>query len=102
MSQGSGEDAKSHTIQEFCDLEKFSVGYFHKLKRLGLAPRVINPVGRLMRITAEERRAWHERMYAAGQKTTAKKQSQRRSEASRRAGKAAAASPNFSRRRKVG
>jgi hypothetical protein len=82
------DEETSMTIQQFCALENFSIGYFYKLKQLGMAPRVVNPPGtNLQRITADERRAWHERMYKATQKDAAKREAERRSEIARRAGK---------------
>jgi hypothetical protein len=86
------DDETSFTIQQFCALENFSIAYFYKLKQLGNAPRVVNPPGtNLHRITADERRAWHERMYEAGKQDAAKREAERRSEITRRAGKIAAA-----------
>jgi hypothetical protein len=89
------DETTSYTIQQFCALENFSPAYFYKLRRLGLAPRIVNPPGtNLHRITPDERRAWHERMYKAGKQTAARREAKRRTEIARHAGKIAAKLPS--------
>jgi hypothetical protein len=96
----SENEDRSISIGEFCLLEGFSLGYFYKLKKLGLAPKILHPPGtQIFRITAQARRDWHSRMEKEGQTKAAKQEAQRRTELGRRAGKAAAASPNFNRRK---
>lgn len=45
------------TIAEFCDAHGFSRGHYYTLKRLGLAPRVMQLAGRVL-ISAEAAADW--------------------------------------------
>lgn len=58
------DDGPSVSIDGFCELEDFSLATYHKLKKLGLAPRemCIPGLSRTVRITAKARREWHEKM----------------------------------------
>jgi hypothetical protein len=95
------DEETSLTIPQFCALEKFSITYFYKLKRLGLAPKVVNPPGtNLHRITPAARRDWHQRMYLLGQEEEAQREAARRADTAARAGKIAAASPAHHSKRK--
>jgi len=95
------EEESSLTIQQFCAVENFSIGYFYKLKQMGLGPRVVNPPGtNLHRITADERRAWHARMYEASTQDKARQEAARRSAITSRAGKIAAKLPSHHSNRK--
>jgi len=47
----------SMTIQQWCDLHRFSRGEFYRLKKLGIAPRTFN-VGRCVRITESANAEW--------------------------------------------
>jgi hypothetical protein len=88
------DEEPSMSLQRFMALEDMSTATFYDLKRRGLAPRIVNPPGtNWQRITAAERRAWHERMYKLGQKEEAKREAERRAALASRAGKLAAQSP---------
>jgi hypothetical protein len=89
-----GEQARSLTRAEFCALERMSLSTYHKLKRAGLGPDEIKfPGMAFVRITAEARREWHERIEAWRKSHAAALEGQRRSALASKAGKIAAASP---------
>jgi len=84
---------RSLTIREFCELEGISRTSYHKLQRTGLGPIELRAPGMtLVRITPAARGQWHERMAALQKQECAERERQRRSDASRRAGRKAAES----------
>jgi hypothetical protein len=88
------EQVRALTRAEFCALERMSLSTFHKLKRAGLGPDEVHfPGMAFVRITAEARREWHERIEAWRKSKAAELEEQRRSALASRAGKKAAASP---------
>lgn len=96
------DDERSLTFEQWCEAEQISQGVGYKLKRLGLAPKFTHPPGtNIYRVSPVARREWHERMQKLATSKTAKLEAKRRSEIRRRAGKAAAASPNFNRKTKL-
>lgn len=53
----------SQTIAEFCAHERISKATFYKLRAAGLGPDELRaPKTTIVRITAEARAAWHQRM----------------------------------------
>ena len=82
----------SLTIAELCQLERFTPAYYYKLKARGLAPDETR-IGSLIRITAEARRRWHERMAALAQSEAAQLEAMRKHAQTVAAGRAAARSP---------
>jgi len=49
------------TVDEFCKNEKISRAMFYKLKKQGLAPKILK-IGRLTRITESAVIDWHKKM----------------------------------------
>jgi hypothetical protein len=54
--------ARPGNIRQFCEVEGFTAGYYHKLRRLGLGPRERRLPGGIVQIMPEDRLAWRERM----------------------------------------
>lgn len=55
-------ERKTYTIQQFCDAYGMSKAYFHKLRKSGLAPKVIQITERKCLITIETADEWCKRM----------------------------------------
>jgi hypothetical protein len=93
------------SIAAFCDSEGMSRAFFYALKRRGMAPQLTEIVMpgepginrgrglRLVRISAESRRAWRERIAQARASEAAELEVARAREQRVAAGKLAAASP---------
>lgn len=89
----SDGNERSLTISQFCKLEGISRTSYHKLQRTGLGPTELRAPGMtFVRVTPEARREWHERMATLQKQECAERERQRRSDASRRAGRKAAQS----------
>ncbi|WP_439370971.1 hypothetical protein [Bradyrhizobium sp. DASA03120] len=89
------------TVSQFCRAESLSKSTYYSLRRRGLGPeeRVV-PGTRIIRITAEARTAWRERMAEFARSGAAQLEAERRRELASMAGQIAARSPkHFSRRR---
>ncbi len=95
------EAERSLTRAEFCKLENFSLSTYHKIQNLGCGPDEVRIPGlALVRITAEARRKWHEKMEKLTKADAANIEAQRRSTLASMAGRAAAASPlHYSKRK---
>jgi len=87
------------TRAEFCSAEHLSKSTYHNLKKRGLGPEeLVVPGSRIIRITAESRQRWHERMAELAKSEAA--EAERRRELAAVAGRIAAKSPlHISRRR---
>jgi hypothetical protein len=84
----------SMTIDEFCLAERISRATYFKLVRTGYGPGTIClPGTRVTRITAEARREWQRKMAAMQTDEKVERERLLRSNAARRAGNLAAASP---------
>lgn len=93
---------RGYTILEFCAVERFSPPTYFKLRNMGFGPEeIVIPGTKLVRITADARRAWHARMHKLAQTKAAKLERERRSRQSIAAGKSAAASPKHNTKRKA-
>jgi hypothetical protein len=57
----------SHTIDEFCKLERICRSTYYNLQRTGLGPDEIL-IGSHRRITARARRRWHEKRERAARR----------------------------------
>jgi hypothetical protein len=87
------DQERSWTISEFCALEGISTTSYHKARKEGNGPAELRLPGMsLVRITPEARREWHDRMAKLQEAEDAQRERDRRSEASRRAGRKAALS----------
>src|SRR5262245_56918602 len=104
-------EERALTIQDFCYLENITKATYYKLKRNGLGPEETNVLiegARLVRITAEARRAWHAKLKAQQLSQAGQLEAARRKAQTSAAGKAGAASelhiskqrPSPSRRRR--
>jgi hypothetical protein len=93
----------SKSVPEWCAFRGYSEATFYKLKRAGLAPAVLTIPGfNIPRITARADQEWQERMAALAQEKAAQLERERRADHARRAGKAAAQSPDHvSKRRRA-
>lgn len=96
------DDGPSLTISEFCRLEALSSATYHKIQRAGTGPKTIAiPNTRVVRISAQARREWRERMAELSATEAAKLEARRRQEQASRAGKLAVASPAHVSKRKT-
>jgi hypothetical protein len=85
---------RSLTIRDFCAAESISKAFYHQLQRKGLGPATYCPVGtKAVRITAQARRDWHERMAELSKQEVAQRERERRQEIAKAAGKKAVKSP---------
>jgi hypothetical protein len=94
---------RAYTIPEFCEVEHWSLSTYYKRQRRGLGPEETRyPDSPMVRITPEQRRAFHEKMQALSQTYAEELEQHRRSAYAVQAGRAAAASPlHISKRRKA-
>jgi hypothetical protein len=92
---------RSLTRAEFCSAEHLSKSTYHNLKKRGLGlEELVVPGSRIIRITAESRQRWHERMDELAKSEAAQLEAERRRELAAVAGRIAAKSPlHVSRRR---
>jgi predicted DNA-binding transcriptional regulator AlpA len=58
-------DGNTQTIAEFCKNEKISKSLFYKLRKQGLAPRIMK-IGRLTRISSDSINDWRASMQENG------------------------------------
>jgi hypothetical protein len=94
------ERPASETLEQFCRAENLSKSSYYKIRKLGFGPtelRVPNTV--IVRITAQARIAWHERMAELQQSKSAKLQAARRHKQTVAAGRSAVASAKHVSRR---
>lgn len=95
-------DDRSFTISEFCMAERMSLPSYYKMKGLGVGPaELVIPGTKMIRITADARRAWHKRMDELNQSKAAKLERERRRAQTVEAGRIAAASPRHHSKRKA-
>jgi hypothetical protein len=87
----TGRIDDSMTIDMFCEAERFSTATYFKMQRDGIGPKTY-AVGRVVRITAEARRQWHEDVTKRSQKQAAQLEHRRRQALASAAGKKAAES----------
>jgi hypothetical protein len=111
LNKDDVDEEASLTIGDFCRLERFSKKIYHGLKQRGLGPEETCPPGtRVIRISPQSRREWHERMRELQNTRQAQLEAARRREQtveaakrsveSRRRDKAAIASPSPTSRRR--
>jgi len=88
------ETARSFTKSQFCAIEGMSLSTYAKLQKMGKGPDELRFAGmNFVRITAKAREDWHKRMDEERKTDEAQLERARRSEALKRLGKLAAASP---------
>jgi hypothetical protein len=98
----SAEDEASYTITDFCLLEKFSEATYHNLKKKGFGPAEMRAPGtRIVRITAQARRDWQERMQKLALTPQIAEQKRKEAVHTSKGGKIAAASLKHSCRAKA-
>jgi hypothetical protein len=78
----------AYTVREFCQAHRISISTYHKLRKQGRGPRIIQP-GAQARITREAAAAWREQMEAEASGEAAQLERARRVEAAKKAGKKA-------------
>jgi hypothetical protein len=94
MSIIETNDDRTMTVREFCDVESISLASYFAMRRRGYGPAEIRVPGtRIIRITQQARREWHERLAAIAQTEAARLEAERRRAQTVIAGNAAAASP---------
>src|SRR5262249_44066236 len=82
------------TIQQWCTKRNYSLTTFYNLKKKGLAPELIDPLGcGGQRITQESDRRWEKKMLRLSKQEKARKEAERRSKQAQTAGRIAAKSP---------
>jgi hypothetical protein len=91
------------TIAQFCRAESLSKSTYYSLRRRGLGPeeRVL-PGTKIIRITAEARAAWRERMAEFARSEAAQLEAERRRKLASIAGQIAARSPRHISRHHAG
>ena len=98
-------DAPSYSIREFCLAESLSPASYYKIRRQGFGPRELRlPGSSIVRVTADARREWQQRMATMNEEQAARLKVEREERAARQslAGKRGAASPLHHSRRKAG
>jgi hypothetical protein len=89
------DESRSLSVADFCRLEGISGATYYKLKRMGLGPRETRiPGTNLVRITVQDRLAWHAFLQEREVKAAADREHERRRHAATRLAKLAVASPN--------
>lgn len=104
MSRDPIMDAPSYSIRDFCLAENLSPASYFKMRKAGFGPRELRlPGSSIVRVTADARREWQQRMAKMNEENAAKLDAEREERAARqsKAGKRGAASPLHSCRRKV-
>jgi hypothetical protein len=82
----------SLSVKQLCEADQISTAYYYKLKARGLGP-VETRIGSVIRITAEDRRRWHEKMRELAQTEAAQLEAERRRAQRVAAGRASVRSP---------
>jgi hypothetical protein len=91
------------TIAQFCRAEHLSKSSYYELRRRGLGPDELRlPGTKIIRITAEARAAWRERMAEFARSEAAQLEAERRRKMASVAGQVAARSPRHISRHHAG
>jgi hypothetical protein len=94
MTDPVNVDDRSLTLRQFCAAEGICLASYFAMRRRGYAPVELRiPGSRIIRITHEARRNWHQMLAAREQSDAARLEAARQREQSIAAGKAAAKSP---------
>jgi hypothetical protein len=93
MPEQPDNERSAFTVDQFCVRNQISKSSWFKLRRAGLAPRVLM-IGNSARITREAEAAWQRRMERAAEGREERLRVERRRASARIAGRAAAESPN--------
>ena len=87
----SFDDPRSRTIQEFSNIENFSLSFYYSLRRRKLAPKEIRPPdSKIVRITAAAHAEWRDEMQILAESDEAALQEERRRQQTAAAGRRAA------------
>ena len=86
----SFDDPRSRTIQEFADIENFSLSFYYAMRRHRKGPKESRPDGKVIRITREAHVEWREQTQAQAESEEAVLQMERRREQTAAAGRRAA------------
>jgi len=79
-------------LPELCAVDRISLTTYFKMKKLGIGPRETHFLDAI-RVTPEDRRAWHRKLQKQHEKKSSQLAQERRNAMRRIAGRMAAASP---------
>ena len=77
---------EAFTIKQWCEAQKISQPYYHKLQRKGLGPKTIRIGTRFVRISVEAHREWVARMAKLAETKAAKQERARKLERTQNGG----------------